>query len=270
MVSFDKAIKKHLDAYRRDVLCVAKKGEWRRKEYGHILPDCCGALNILQEYRHEFFSWQAKSKVKLHQFFHHLNSSQAACFNLFFPPVWLNNDAIVFETLGIDEGNIECWAFEKVVDKAEGTNFDFYLELKSGAKIYVEFKYSENKFGKAEINDKRREKLRTIYKSKLKNKVADKYLKEAQFFKHYQILRNLVYFQPERGDQVIFIYPKANEKLCGTPALLDDIVPDSQYRNAIKVRYWEDAVDGITAFVGDNNLRNHYRQYQQKYLPGSE
>ena len=60
-------------------------GNWRGKFYPHILPKEKKDLNIIEGIRNDFWPYLNKTDIKLHQYFHHLNSSQALCFNLFFP-----------------------------------------------------------------------------------------------------------------------------------------------------------------------------------------
>lgn len=240
------------------------------RKYGHVLPKHLRCLNILEGFRSDFFNWlESGEKLKFHKSFNHLNSSQAACINLLFPLVRsVGFRRVISALLGIGEISISQWEFEKVIDPKEGTNFDFYLRLESGSKVYVEFKYSETEFGKAKNNKTRRTKLREIYEPRLNEKVTKKYLEEKCFFENYQVLRNLVYFQPKCGDFVIFMYPKGNKKLSTLPCLLDDMIPDQGIRNAVKIRYLEDAVDdAMTALeCGDGQLRKHFDAYSKKYL----
>lgn len=272
-MGFDQSVKKHLASYRRDVLGVAESGTWNDMEYGHILPKCRCKLNIMEMIRSDFFDWVQQSEITLHPNFHHLNSSQAACFNLFFPPLQHlhRHNRVVLALLGLSDGDICKWEFEKVVNKKERTQFDLYLKLQSGAKIYVEFKYSENKLASAKNDESHRNKLHGVYKPKLKNKVAAEYLKdERKFFRNYQQLRNLSYFQPQRGDRVVFIYPKDNKRLNFLSDRLDAIVKKN-IRKAVVVRHLEQAVADATKVLAadDDRLRNHFCQYLQKYLPFS-
>ena len=226
-------------------------------------------MNILEGYRAEFIRYEKKHKIKCHRYFNHLNSSQAACFNLFLPLVLSERyDRQFCELLGVNPGRITDKKFEKIICQEEGTNFDFYMKHDSGVQIYLEFKYTEQEFGKAVCNKARREKLKKIYKPKLTGKISCEYLEKEKFFSHYQLLRNLVYFKPEKGDLVIFVYPKSNEKLKDTSCDLDKIAPEKNIRKAIKVRHLEDIVGyAIALFSGNNEaLACHYRRYQEKYF----
>ena len=129
-----------------------------------------------------------------------------------------------------------------MLDNDEDTHFDFYLELESGATTYVEFKYTETKFGSAKNDDRHRRKLSEIYAPALMGKVSPEFLCEELFFKNYQILRNLVYFEPKNGDHVIFVYPRDNRQLNYIHKVLDEAVPDAEVRTMIKICYIEDVV----------------------------
>src|ERR1017187_5138014 len=81
---FDLRVKSELSKYRTDSLGMSEQGTWRGRSYGHILPRESSRSNIIPSIREAF--WNAPvGKVKLHTDFHHLNSSQGLCFNLFFP-----------------------------------------------------------------------------------------------------------------------------------------------------------------------------------------
>ena len=267
-MNFEKAAKEHLAIYRRKCLEVTKDGLYRKKEYPHVLPECARDLNILEEFRSDFCKWYEESKVKFHPGFHHLNSSQAACMNLFFPPAKLKKNRILFSLLGVNDESVNEWAFEKIKDTSEGTNFDFYVRCKSEKQIYVEFKYTENGFGAVTRNDRRLKKLKSCYRPALKEKVKSEYLGEFCFFAHYQVLRNLVYFCPARGDRVVFMYPKNNARLGFLPKMLDDMITDKEIRNLVSVRYLEDAVEDALKAVDkkDDRLCRHFQQYREKYL----
>jgi hypothetical protein len=85
---FSQGIKNHLSEYKIKRLGVDQNGTWTKtlEEYSHILPELLLRLNIIETYRKEFWEYRSRQpEIKLHKDFHHLNSSQAMCFNLFFP-----------------------------------------------------------------------------------------------------------------------------------------------------------------------------------------
>ena len=81
MSKYNEALQQHLTRYKQDRLGIREDGNYKGKPYGHILPQALRYLNILEPIRHELQRYlQDHPQVKLHQFFHHLNSSQAFSF----------------------------------------------------------------------------------------------------------------------------------------------------------------------------------------------
>jgi len=154
--SFQSRTKLRLAQYKRDVLNVQEDGIWlkNRRPYPHILPIAERRLNILAAFRDEFWAWFDQQNFRLHSDFHHLNSSQALCFNLFFSflvPGGKGLPAIV-KALGLKGTPLEGAAFEFEPDTAEGTNFDFMIPLQAGSRVYFEVKFTESDFGSADAH----------------------------------------------------------------------------------------------------------------------
>src|SRR5271169_3418289 len=118
-MNFCKSICDHLGTYKVQVLGVEKLGifPYRGREVRktHILPISGtgkrGQLNILP-YRDVRFFERDYSKIKYHQFFHHLNSSQALCLNLFYPLIEENRLGLLTEFLKIESTGPLKGAFE--------------------------------------------------------------------------------------------------------------------------------------------------------------
>jgi len=264
-------VKSHLADYRRSQLGVEQMGTWDGTPYEHILPKELRCLNLIETVRAEVCQYLQEWGIRLDRHFHHLNSSQAACINLFWPLLNCANPVLFVESLGIGPGEVVHWEFEKVVDWKERTNFDLYLELSSGAKTFVEFKYKEEEFGRAEDDETHRQKLKDIYAPALRDFVNPEYLKKRKFFANYQLLRNLIYIDPERGDKVVFLVPRANEKIVGKLHKFIGAAPlDPSVRSLIKIRYLEDVVSNAyeSAHLADDDfyLRTHLHLYREKYL----
>ena len=136
MTSYADKVKAHLSDYRRTQLGVCKVGTWsgNGKQYPHILPKKLRFLNLIESYREGLRAYLEDSGIQLDQGFHHLNSSQAACLNLFWPILNYGGPDLALEALGIGPEEVSTWEFEKVIEMGEHTHFDLYLELKSGAK----------------------------------------------------------------------------------------------------------------------------------------
>jgi len=93
MIFKDKKIK-NLIRYKKEKLHIFEPGIYRYNgqniKKDHILPlnqDIDKYNNLIDRYRIKFidFNETQPRKIKLHKYFHHLNSSQALCINLFFP-----------------------------------------------------------------------------------------------------------------------------------------------------------------------------------------
>jgi hypothetical protein len=263
---FNDMTRKHFSRYRKQRLGVSEQGLWKKVPYGHILPKELWKLNIIEIIRSEFWDYAPK-EFKCHKHFHHLNSSQAMSFNLFFPA--LGRSDRLAAILGIEgEYSNEC-EFEFVPDRSEGTNFDFFAPLKGEAGIGVEVKYTETGFASAKCNDRREKKLAKIYRPRLEGKVHERFLEKESFFANYQLLRNISFLGETRGiSRLVLLFPDANEKLAGTEELLDEIlVPE--YRSLVSVRYLEVALAAV--FAPELALATlpwaHYEMFLEKYVP---
>ena len=86
-MNFKENVLNSLGVYRSEKLKVKELGVFKYREQEllkeHILPTKFRTYNILENYRESFFS-SPSSKIDFHKYFHHLNSSQALCINLFF------------------------------------------------------------------------------------------------------------------------------------------------------------------------------------------
>lgn len=272
MTSYAEKAKRHLSRYRTTRLGVRERGRPKGKaqEYGHIVPETLRQLNIIEGYRAEISEWlrSQRSGIKLHDGFHHLNSSQAACLNLFWPMLNSDQPSLIAESLGLGPTKVSCWEFEKVENSAEGTNFDLYLELVPDRRVYLEFKYTECEFSAGVKNSRRRQKFLEIYAPALEDKVAPKFLELEVFLRNYQILRNLAYFRPEQGDYVVFVIPRENTKLSSVSHVLDDAMQDPSIRSQVKIRHLEDVLLAATKAckASDHLLQAHLLMYKEKYL----
>jgi hypothetical protein len=266
-VKFQDAVKKSMEQYKVYRLGITLNGKYKGKEYSHILPKELAKLNIFEYYRHEFFNYMKKD-FKPHIYFHHLNSSQAACFNFFFPFVHEDRLDIIAKILNIGEELIIEYAFEKVLDNDENTNFDFYLETNKGRRVYFEIKYSEYGFGKAKNDERHQQKCITIYQSRLRGKIKDEYNNMDDCLKNYQIFRNISYLDKSKKDLLIFIFPEGHTKL---KAELDKVINNylvDDYKENVKFYYWERLLNN-NKFINENpsaRLVTTMELFKEKYL----
>ena len=212
----------HFEAYQAQRLPGLPDGVWvhkgQERTYPHILPKDQYQLNILPSVRDRFWNWfgTQKGEVKLHRFFHHLNSSQALCFNLFFPFLKEDGKTVdprLLQALGIDDQGRFTGHFERVFDKDENTNFDLYLESDSDQRIFFELKYSEAEYGSCKNDPRHCDKLEKHYRPHLREHIDAQWLEQKTFFRNYQILRNMSYLGRHIESRLFFIFPKANQQL---------------------------------------------------------
>jgi hypothetical protein len=117
----------------------------------HILPVDLAENNLLAPVREEILAHVKATGIDLHKYFHHLNSSQAFALNLFYPFFERGQSKVLLRALG-QRGIARDWAFERVWDKAEGTNVDVCWRLtrqcQRDTNVFCEVKLTEQKFGR--------------------------------------------------------------------------------------------------------------------------
>ena len=251
-------ILEHLIQYKNNVLNVKKNGIDTRlkKEYPHILPKEKEYLNIINStYGMELWNLIKIYKIKLHNEFHHLNSSQALCFNLFYPIIKENKFDLFFDR---KEDIIE-WKFEFVPDKKERTNFDVYIRTDKD-RYFFEIKYTENEFHKKEINDETIKRYNEIYKeimNEFNNVTAEIFLND------YQIFRNLSYINI---GIINFVIPKARMDLNNQINNVLENYCNINLRKRINIMYIENIVEKALSF---QKINEYYKLFYNKYVSGA-
>ncbi len=216
---FQQRAKHSLSTYKREVLGVETDGTWLRngKAYPHILPQEKYQRNILPSVRDEFWLWfsQQNPRIQLHSDFHHLNSSQAVCFNLFFPMLRNNGRALgaLLSAMKIEGIPDKQSCFEFQPDLTEGTCIDFSVPLQSGGRVNFEIKYTESEFGSAKADEAHLNKFERTYRSRLTGRFVESFCCATKFLEHYQIARNIWHLDEAAGDIAVFLFPKANARL---------------------------------------------------------
>lgn len=284
-------VKRHMAEYKKERLQISEDGVFKqnKKHYKHILPENLKELNIIETFRKEFWDYSFMNEdIKLHMDFHHLNSSQAMCFNLFYPFIheyvishhYRNYDFIKYFLDSILDGFIYQFEgltdidflkpvqfnFEKVLDKKEQTNFDFFLEFKNNVKILFEIKYTEEHFGTAKNSKSHEDKFNKIYKPRLINKIQPEYCSfNENFRKNYQIIRNLSYIDDKT--YVVFLYPQKNENIKNKNKTIIEEIILPKYQNHIKILYLEDIIDHLlSGKYSATKIHTHYQMFKEKYL----
>ena len=251
MKRYAATLKQHLGHYAGQRLGVQEHGIYNGRRYAHILPARLRYLNLLEPARAELQAFlKAHPGIKEHQFFHHLNSSQAFALNLFYPYFVEGGPTarILAKSLGVD-AEVDAWEFEAILDKDEGTNVDVFWTTTDGARVFCEVKLSENEFGQTRNDARHQKKLKDIYTPRLRSLVSDELLVPRTFFKHYQILRNISLLAERDADRLVFLMPRENETLSRPlNRVLSGI--EAGVSRRIHLAYIEDCLDDLESSVG--------------------
>jgi len=267
---YQTTLQQHLGNYAKGRLGVLEKGTYKGRPYTHVLPKGLRFLNFLESVRKELQNHLGvHPSIKLHQYFHHLNSSQAFAFNLFYPYFAAGGLAArtLSASLGVDADVLEkSWEFESVPDKTEGTNVDVMWRISGGTCVFCEVKLSESGFGTAENDTRHQKKLAGIYKPRLASLVSDDLLNDKTFFDNYQLLRNVALLAGNEKHKLVILAPRENESL--DPALrkiLKGVKPG--VRERINVAYIEDCLRNLRENSSlSPELRIHAARMQEKYV----
>lgn len=279
MKDFQTRVKEHLGDYKINKLNVSEEGifKYQNQEipYKHILPKEKEKLNIIEKYREDFFNSPYYKDITLHRYFHHLNSSQAMCINFFYPLIKENLLETILNTLGI-EGSIsynpDDISFEKESDletNAERrTNFDFYIRLSNGNKIYFEIKYTENEFGSVRTDDAEHiKKFHDTYMPLIINNPAlkEEFKNSDMFLENYQIMRNLSHID---GDSyVVFIYPEGNKAIRNAALSARKDIIKNGWKNHFIPFTWESLIPQLKYNLNSKELLDYYdKEFCFKYL----
>jgi len=265
---------KHLSQYKLDTLGIKEDGifKYRGRDIpkSHILPANQYQKNILEQYRSNFFSSE-QAQIKFHKYFHHLNSSQALCINLFHPLITENRLNLFLEYLKVSPEAPSTFLFEKDSDlevAARRTSFDFYVQLTTQSQVFVEVKYTEDGFGQAKKDSSHREKFHTTYLPILQDK-EEFLLPECQdeelFLSHYQVLRNLVHINDT--DTVVLLFPSANIKVAKEAVYAKSNFLTEKGKDRLRIVYLEGFVSSLAT---NPLLQGYYQAFQQKYLPANK
>lgn len=257
--------------YKREVLGVEEDGLWRgSRAYAHILPKKHRSLNILPSFKDEFWKWfgDQHPRILLHRDFHHLNSSQALCFNLCFPLMMGDGQglAALLSAMGI-AGLPTGACFEFQPDLTEDTCIDFSLPLQSGARVNFEIKYTETEFGSAKADKAHLAKFETIYGPRLAGRFEESFCCATKFLEHYQIARNIWHLNEQAGDIAVFLFPKANTRVRQQEPIIRACALEP-FRSRIRIVYLEDLVLDLRERLEATETKQseHLEGFRAKYL----
>ena len=255
----------HLADYKVNTLGIQPPGVFRFRgesfEKPHILPEDQRWLNILPQVREAVQSYvRDNPHVRLHRYFHHLNSSQAFALNLFVPFFQAGAGAShsLLAALG-QSGSVApgSWGVEIVPVPEENTNIDATWTTTSGDEWICEVKLSENEFGKAENDDEHKEKLANTYAPLLRNHIPSPFLSPDFFFSHYQIFRNIWHMLRRDRCRLLFLMPRANASLW---TQLDDVLKGLSQETTQRISL-QSIEDVLTKLSADSECPVHLRSF---------
>lgn len=256
---FNERVLESLVNYKEKVMHIKGKGVWSKnnKSYPHILPD--SSSNLLPQAA----KFKQLPSIKLHTGAAHLNSSQMMCIN-FFSPLFKDDKRLIeliCKQLNLPitpDMKITNKQFEYTPNGPKHTNFDFYVELSTGEKFYFEIKYTERKFGGVSIDSKYPERYEKEWECFYKDQTdKSKYFKDIlqkDFYKNYQINRNIAYITAENAERefVCFVYPYDNGNLHKEAAAVQ-----TGYSN-VEMINWDDFCETALNICQGTEYYEHY------------
>lgn len=275
MPGYSERLREHLGPYKQYRLGVNEDGLSRSGfKHGHILPETFQRLNILETYRKEF--WQAfdepsvpKAAFSLQPGFHQLDATQAMCFNLFVPFVHdVKTCELLLRVLGRKPAAVAALRYDRLIDRADMLRCDFFMELEGGTSLTFELKLAEESFDAVlRPSPGQVKRLKETYTPLLTGKVPDIYLREQNFFRYDQILRNIALLQIERADHLYIVFPKGNDALRRQEQDINDFC--SMYlQEHVTIVYLDELVGRIEemADAQSHRFRAHFEMFREKYL----
>lgn len=245
----------------------ARTGELSSAPY--VLPHEHRKANILPSIHDRFWAeFDAQTPpVALDPDFHHLDSGQAMAFNLFFPFVHAGGvDPRLLRALGIAAKDDYVASFCKVPDPDDDTRSDFYMEARPGRLIFFDVKLSQDDLGRRSGDEALSPELAPEYEALLREHVDAKWLEPANLAANEQMMRKLSWLCRHPDSGLVFIFPRANERLMESEERLKHIVSKS-LAPRIAILYLEYLVERILRLVeGDQALREHFLHFRAKYV----
>jgi len=263
MNNYSKDRKEHLCNYAKEIkLPVGGDFQGKETRWKNLIliyhesnkPEIIEKYNLLNGLKLDFdFS------KKLHRFAHHLSSSQILCYNYFRPTIDKNGHPYkklidVFKNRNIYFSQNAVCQFEYggyALFPMEGTEYDFHIKDKE-TEVFIEVKYTEIAFGKANKNRKSKdqqnydEKFERIYCPMIKSCAC---LKDKQkidldvFLKNYQLFRNVLRIT-DKSKYTVFIFPYQHTKLRKEYEQFKKDFINNEYSNNVIAIYWEDLMKG--------------------------
>jgi hypothetical protein len=224
-------------------------------------------LNILEPFRAEVMQYQTAHGLRLHRYFHHLNSSQAFAFNLFIP---LFQHAPEKLARVLNTPAVISLQLEQSADPDERTQIDVQWMVDERTWVYCEVKLSEAEFGTTEGAGRHSRKLEDVYRPVLERYVSDQIWddKGARFYQFQDVFQHL--WLAARGghetDEVRFLLPRANDALLEQYHEAMSLVGPA-LKSRTRLIYVEDV---LRQLARSHDTAWYGRLLEEKYVPTSQ
>lgn len=236
-------------------------GIWRGNGKQHILPlknNENNQRNKIESIK-KYLGFDCKRCLPerqngLHQYAHHLNSSQLLCMMFFVELIDEKGQAtdkmvrFIKTAFGIDIHKGAKCDFEYIEDierykfqvagmtRYEGTTFDFHIK-DSDTEIYFEIKFTEPGFGKTEKDDIHKEKAPQYLE--LLKEFYDGQVTDVDILNHYQLFRNVIRAN-NKDKYVVFITDGDNPE---TKKDIEEFKQLFSCPNNVIFTTWQDIMD---------------------------
>jgi len=265
-LDYQRRLRHHLFHYKEYNLGI------RAKQLGsspETLPSDLQELNILSRCRKPFRRMiQINPLFHLQADFHHLDSSQALCFNLFFP--FLQQPKLwkyLLSVLGCEVEEVQRTEFDYSFGRAPEETFSFQFFSATGRLFFFDIKLAESWFGPSCQSITCAEPSEVSLRHDMVGLVSGSLLKSAEVAGLIFFLRKLAYVAGMADSRMVCIYPRANLKLTQAMKLLQDALYPT-IRSKLQVVYLEDLLGALLTVLRNDNseLCAHFENLRQKYV----
>ena len=200
----------------------------------------------------------------------HDTETQTMTFDLFSPFLREGRvDARLPDALGIPAIDGYTGELDKVLEASEGASIAFYIESRSGRRVFFDVKLSETGFGACEADASYAERLDRDYRPYLQGEVDAKWLEPAACAANDHLMRSFSYLGRYPDSGLAFIFPRANARLMEADKTIKQIASKS-LAPRVAILYLEYLVERILKAVADDErLHAHFLQFRERYILSS-
>lgn len=257
------------------------RGQWHKKgEYEHIVGDPNNPkekAEIINRYLLlDGVDAICSEKIHLHQYAHHVNSSQIMCYNFFRPLMddWNTPKKKLLQIISgvigqkLDYSREAFCQFEYVEkNKKENTNFDFYVTI-GDIEVFLEIKYTEYVFSKKSSASNPHQQWVNVYEDMIQTAVEGGIINKGSLNEndfntyYYQLARNSIRAKKEKK-YVLFVCPAKHPNLEGQFDEFANKCLTECGKKYVKFITWEELVDKAAEYGADKNaFTNRYLKIQ--------